>query len=291
LIDDEIAALVARTERCNYVQVSIDGSTAKAHDACRGEGAFEAALAGLRTLQRHKIPVAVRVTIHRHNVHELAAIAHLLLEELQVPSFGTNAVGYLGSCRVHADEVMLTTAERQVAMETLVQLAEKYPGRIQASAGPLAEARTWRRMEAARVQGAPPFPNGGRLTGCGCYFQKIAVRVDGTIVPCNMLTHIELGRINRDPLIEVWQHAPALNELRARQSVPLDSFAFCAGCDYIDYCTGNCPALAYTMTGQVRHPSPDACLRRFLEERRRVDGERSKVPSIIAVQDVSTERR
>ena len=32
------------------------------------------------------------------------------------------------------------------------------------------------------------------------------------------------------------------------------------------YCTGNCPALAYTLTGEVNHPSPDACLRRFLEE-------------------------
>jgi SynChlorMet cassette radical SAM/SPASM protein ScmE len=181
-------------------------------------------------------------------------------------SFGTNSAGYLGSCRVHADEVMLTTEERQVAMEALLHLAEKYPGCIQASAGPLSEARMWRRMEEARASGAPPFPNGGRLTGCGCHSNKIAIRADGTIIPCNMLPHIELGRINRDSLAELWQQAPALNELRTRYSIPLAEFEFCADCPYIPYCTGNCPALAYNLIGQVNHPSPDACLRHFLAD-------------------------
>jgi len=266
LITDEIAALIAATGQCNYVQVSIDGSSPATHDACRGPGAFERAVRGLRTLQRHGIHATVRVTIHRHNVGDLEATARLLLEELGVRAFGTNAAGYLGSCRVHADEVMLTTEERMVAMETLSRLDQQYPGRIQAAAGPLADVRMWRRMEEARAAGAPPFPNGGRLTACGCHRTKMAVRADGAIIPCNMLPHIVLGHINRDSLAEVWQHAPALNELRMRHTIPLTDFEFCAGCDYIPYCTGNCPALAYTLTGQVNHPSPDACLRRFQAE-------------------------
>jgi SynChlorMet cassette radical SAM/SPASM protein ScmE len=272
LVDDEIAAFLASTGHCKYVQVSIDGSGPETHDACRGKGAFEAAVRGLHTLQRHGVKVMVRVTIHRHNVHDLEATAHLLLEELGLGSFGTNAAGYLGSCRVHADDVMLTTEERQVAMEALLRLAETYPGRIQASAGPLSEGRMWRRMEEARAAGAPPFSNGGHLTACGCHSTKIAVRADGTIVPCNMLPHIELGHINQDSLTEVWQQAPALNELRRRHTIPLTEFEFCAGCEYIPYCTGNCPALAYTLRGQVNHPSPDACLRRFLEEGGRIEG-------------------
>jgi SynChlorMet cassette radical SAM/SPASM protein ScmE len=204
--------------------------------------------------------------VHRYNVHDLEATARLLLEELGLGSFGTNSAGYLGSCRVHADEVMLTTEERQVAMETLARLAKKYEGRIQASAGPLANARMWLAMEEARAAGAPPFARGGRLTACGCHGNKIAIRADGAIVPCNMLPHIELGRINHDSLAEVWQHHPALKDLRTRHTIPLTEFEFCAGCEYLPYCTGNCPALAYTLTGQVNHPSPDACLRRFLAE-------------------------
>lgn len=266
LITDEIAAFIAGTGRCEYVQVSVDGSCAEVHDSCRGKGAFEGAIRGIRILQRHGIFVAVRVTIHRGNVHDLENTARFLLEELGLPDFGTNAAGYLGTCCVNADTVMLNLEERKVAMETLVRLAAKYNGRITANAGPLADGPMWRRMEEARAQGKPAFPNGGRLTACGCTNNKISVRADGVIVPCNMLAHIELGRINRDPLAEIWRNSPALNQIRNRPAIPLTKFEFCAGCEYIPYCTGNCPGLAYTLTGLVDHPSPDACLRRFLQE-------------------------
>jgi SynChlorMet cassette radical SAM/SPASM protein ScmE len=266
LIDDEIAAFIAGTRRCESVQVSVDGSCAKTHDSCRGKGSFDGAIRGIRTLQRHRVNVAVRVTIHRDNVNELEDIARFLLEELDLPSFSTNSAGYLGTCRLNAADVLLNIQERELAMATLLRLTEKYPGRISASAGPLAEGRMWRRMEDARAQGAPAFPNRGHLSACGCPSNKISVRADGAIVPCSMLAHWELGRINQDSLAEVWQESPALNQLRSRHAIPLTAFEFCAGCSYIPYCTGSCPGLAYTITGQVNHPSPDACLRRFLEE-------------------------
>lgn len=265
LIDDDIAALLARAGRCEYVQVSVDGSCAEVHDSCRGRGSFDGALRGIRALQRHRIGVAVRVTIHRNNVHDLENIARFLLEDLGLQDFGTNAAGYMGACRGNADDILLNVEERMEAMATLLRLSAKYGGRISAQAGPLADGHMWRRMEEARAQGKPAFPNGGRLTACGCPTHKISVRADGVIVPCNMLAQIELGRINKDSLAEIWQNSPALNRLRNRHAIPLDGFEFCAGCLYIPYCTGNCPGLAYTLTGQVDHPSPDACLRRFLE--------------------------
>lgn len=266
LIDDEIAAFIAGTGRCEYVQVSVDGSCAEVHDSCRGKGAFDGAIRGIRILQSHGISVASRVTIHRGNVHDLENTAHFLLEVLGLPDFSTNVAGYMGVCCANADDLLLNIEERKEAMATLLRLEAKYPGRISANAGPLTDARMWRRMEEARASNAPAFYNGGCLTGCGCPSNKISVRADGGIVPCNMLEHVELGRINRDSLAEVWQFSPALNQLRNRHAIPLTSFEFCAGCSYIPYCTGNCPGLAYTLTGIVDHPSPDACLRRFLQD-------------------------
>jgi SynChlorMet cassette radical SAM/SPASM protein ScmE len=266
LIDDAVAAFLADTGRCDSVQVSVDGSGPETHDACRGKGSFEGAIRGIRALQRHNVPVAVRVTIHRHNVHDLEAIARLLLEDLGLGGFSTNSAGYLGTCRQNAEEVMLTTQERQEAMETLLNLSERYDGRISAQAGPLAEGEMWQRMEEARVEGASPFSDGGYLTACGCHNSKINVRADGVITPCSMLPHMELGRINKDSLMEIWHAHPALNQLRQRYTIPLTEFEFCANCPYIPYCTGNCPGLAYTIMGLVDHPSPDACLRRYLSE-------------------------
>ena len=94
---------------------------------------------------------------------------------------------------------------------------------------------------------------------------QIAVRADGVMTPCIQMSHIELGRINRDNLQEVWQGHPELKRLRERHKIALRDFEFCQGCAYINYCTGNCPALAYTILGKENHPSPDSCLKRFLE--------------------------
>jgi len=120
-------------------------------------------------------------------------------------------------------------------------------------------------MHAAYINNAPAFSDGGYLTGCGCPQSKITIRSDGVIVPCSMLAHMELGRINQDVLADVWQNSPVLNQLRNRRSIALEGFEFCRKCPYIPYCTGNCPGLAYSLTGQVNHPSPDSCLKRFLD--------------------------
>ncbi len=266
LISDEMAAFLALTGRCNGVQVSIDGSVPSTHDAFRGEGNFFKAIQGIKTLQKHNVPVAVRVTIHRQNVKDLESITRLLLEEIGLPGFSTNAASFMGLCRQYADNVQLTIEERSLAMVSLLNLNRKYNGRISAAAGPLAEGRDWLMMEKARREGRERIPGRGYLTGCGGPMSKIDVRADGVMVPCIQMSHIELGRINRDSLQEVWQNHPELKRLRERRNIPLSDFEFCQGCEYINYCTGNCPALAYTILGKDNHPSPDSCLRRFLEE-------------------------
>jgi SynChlorMet cassette radical SAM/SPASM protein ScmE len=266
LITDDMAEFLFSTGRCDGVQVSIDGSKPETHDAFRGKGNLNRAIEGIRCLKQHRVPVQVRVTIHRQNVSDLEAIAELLLEEIGLPGFSTNAASYMGLCRQNVEQVGLSIEDRTLAMETLLKLNQKYDGRISAQAGPLAEALMWTEMEQARKNGADSIPMGGSLTACGCVMDKIAVRADGTIVPCTMLSHIELGRINRDDLKEIWQNHPEMKKMRQRQNISLNDFEFCNGCRYIDYCTGNCPGLAYTITGKVNHPSPDACLHRFLEE-------------------------
>ena len=265
LIDDDIASFIASTGRCDQVRVSVDGSCPDTHDACRGSGSFDSAIRGIRVLQRHGVKLAVRVTVHRKNVHDLENIACLLLEDLGLPSFDTNAALYLGSCRQNSAEVMLTVQEWQVAMKTLLHLSKKYDGRISTTAGPLFQATRWRAMEQARLREAPPFADGGFLTGCVCVFNNLAVHSNGVIVPCTLLSHIKLGRINRDSFMEVWQDALGLERVRQRFAIPLNEFDFCAGCSYIPYCTGNCSGPAYATTGKVDHPNPHACLRRFLE--------------------------
>ncbi|MFH1541589.1 MAG: SynChlorMet cassette radical SAM/SPASM protein ScmE [bacterium] len=265
LISNEIAAYLASTKRCNSVQVSIDGGSPKTHDSFRGQGNFYKALKGIKNLQKNKIKVAVRVTIHRQNVHDLGAIAELLLEEIGLPGFSTNSAHYMGLCAKNTKMVQLTTEEQFIAMKKLMELNRKYNNRIGAAAGPLANAKAWMEMEEARQQAKESIPGRGKLVSCGGVFAKLAVRADGVIVPCNQMSHIELGKINKDSLKDLWHNSPQLKNLRERRDLPLSEFDFCKGCGYIDYCTGGCPAMAYAINGNEYHPSTDSCLKRYLE--------------------------
>ncbi len=264
LITDTLAEEVASTRRCNTVQVSIDGASPIVHDSCRGSGSFHRAIAGIRCLQDHDIPVSVRVTIHHKNVRDLENIAALLLDTLDISSVSTNAADYFGLCQQNAADVNLTIEDRMIAMNTLLNLSNQYPGRISANAGPLAEARMFQEIEAALARNQPRIEGRGFLTGCNCTWQTIAVRADGVIIPCTLLPHLEIGKINQASLSDIWQNHPVLQRMRTRSSIPLSSFSYCKGCRYIPYCTGNCPAGAYAVFDEECHPSPEGCYRQFL---------------------------
>lgn len=279
LITDEMSAFLASTGRCSSVQVSIDSSIPTTHDAFRGKGTYFKAIQGIKCLQKHRIPVTVRVTIHRQNVRELEGVAELLLEEIGLPGFSTNSAMYMGLCRQNAQEVELAPQERLLAMETLLKLNKKYNSRISATAGPLDEARNWSRMERCRLEGRESIPGRGFLTSCGGVFSKMAVRADGVMVPCSQISSIELGRVNKDSLTEVWQNHPELKTFRERRCIPLSTFDFCKGCGYTNYCAGGCPATAYTIGGDHNHPGPDACLKRFLAKGGKLPDERLLVTS------------
>ena len=143
---------------------------------------------------------AVRVTIHRKNVHDLEGVAKLLLEDIGLSSFSTNSAGAMGLCRNNAEMIQLTTEDRMLAMQTLLRLAKRYNGRVNAMAGPLAEARVWHGMEEARREGRPSMPNRGSLTGCGCYKSGLSVRADGVItlkVVQDALNLLEIDEISK----------------------------------------------------------------------------------------------
>jgi SynChlorMet cassette radical SAM/SPASM protein ScmE len=199
-------------------------------------------------------------------VDDLDNIARLLLEEVGLPNFDTNSASHFGLCRFNAEQVQLTAEERTRAMESLLRLTKHYNGRINAQAGPLAEASMWLNMEQARSRELSSMPNCGYLTSCAGPMSKLAVRADGTFLICAQIPGIELGRMNDDRLSEVWTNNRILNEFRRRVRIQLSSIPFCKDCSYIDYCRGGCPATAYSACEDTFQPSPFECLRDFIKQ-------------------------
>jgi MoaA/NifB/PqqE/SkfB family radical SAM enzyme len=60
------------------VSISLDGADADTHDSFRGiPGAFEAAIYGMKNLQRQGVSVQINTTIARHNAHQLPDVLTL----------------------------------------------------------------------------------------------------------------------------------------------------------------------------------------------------------------------
>ncbi len=254
-----------RRPRLNNIQVSLDGSCAEIHDRNR-PGSFARALHGLKRLKTRGFPVQVRTTISRHNIDDLENIARLLLEEIGLASFSTNEAAPLGTGCTNRAETALTPADQKKAMAVIDRLLARYPGRLQAQAGPQAKLKAYREMERARRTGEKTADwKMGYLSGCGCVFNRIDVLHDGTIVPCCMLPGLVLGNITRDSLGEIWLNHPTLQMLRERRNIAMREVEGCRDCEWNEICNGSCPGLAHQLTGDVNRANPEDCYRNFID--------------------------
>jgi len=253
-----------RRSRLDYIQISIDGSTAAVNDRSRPES-FARAVQGLRLLKEAEFPVTVRVTINPNNIDDLGNIARLLLDEIGLPSFSTNETYPCGATGRTESSVMLSASQREQAMQTLTELDVKYKGRITAQAGPLALAREIKKIESAIAAGQCGLPGRGTLSTCGGVWNKLAILHDGTIVPCHNLSTLRLGVIGSDDFQKIWLEHPQMQSLRKRQEIPLSDLDGCRDCALINFCTGGCPGLTLFLTGELNVPVPKNCFR-FLQD-------------------------
>ncbi len=256
-----------RRPRLDSIQVSIDGSRAAVHDLSRPPASFERALRGLRLLKEKGFPVAVRVTINRHNVHDLPNIARLLLDDVGLNSFGTNSADRFGSARCYGQDVVLTKDEWDFAVKIMKDLITKYPGRINAAAGPLAFAENVAEIETAMADGKTGLPRRGKLSACGGVFSKMGILHDGSMVPCNMLPTMVMGKIGETPLQEIWLLGHHINVLRKRYETPITTIPGCENCRFAGFCTGGCPAIVFAQHNTLDAVDRENCYKKYVERK------------------------
>jgi SynChlorMet cassette radical SAM/SPASM protein ScmE len=201
------------------------------------------------------------VTVNRHNVDDLENVAHLLLDEVGLPSFSTNEAYACGATDRTEGAVILTPDQREKAMDVLTRLANQYDHRISATAGPLVFAREIKMMDELLANGQTSIPGRGTLSSCGGVFSKLAVHHDGTIVPCHVLPTLVLGKIGENSLQDVWLNHPTMNALRQRRDIPLSSLDTCQDCIYQGFCAGGCPGGAVYANGDFNSRNPMDCMR------------------------------
>lgn len=203
-------------------QVSIDGPRAE-HDAVRGDGAFDSALAGVRELLAWGVRPALVTTLTEHTAvtaHEVTALA-----------------GRLG-LRVHHLLLPHRDGRLECGSATAPATPEQILSAIRACRA-VAEKTGVRLSNDAVIAGRVRRP-GRRFDGCTGGSRMLVVGADGRVYPCPTLVgHDEFG-----------VHAQSLFEARGLE--PISRFAQaslcdrseCAGCAIRHFCGGGCPAHA-----------------------------------------------
>lgn len=255
-----------RRLRLNSIQISIDGSSAEIHNKSRPDS-FDRALKALRLLKESGFPVVVRTTINKYNLHDLENIASLLLEDIGMGAFSTNDAMPIGSGCTNEISIALNPKEILEAMRIIDRLLKRYPGRLNAQAGPQVKRRMYTEMEHARKTGENAGSwRMGYLTACGCVFSKIDILHDGTVVPCCMLPGLNLGNILKDSLKDIWLNHPIMWQIRERRMIPMKDVPGCEDCEWTSFCNGSCPGLAHQLTGDFNRANPKDCYRDFIKE-------------------------
>ena len=221
----------------NQVDVSIDNSTAEAHDHFRGcKGSFERATQAVKMLLSHNITTAVTAVVSTRNFEDLPSL-YQLARELKVPFFRADVFIALGRGQ---RDLALTAEQFRTVYEWMDKLHD--PG-----------------IKAERIFGNFDFlfPDKYRpdimevacghkgVPVCEAGITRCSITADGTVLPCSYFCTPEFyaGNIRENTLDEIWHKSEVLKEFRK----PGTFEGACKTCEYNTVCRGGCRARAYYM--------------------------------------------
>jgi len=233
LITEDVADRLSERRKLREVQVSLDGASPEAHDHIRGVGAFAAALRGIHSLKKSKIPVAVMFTLMRHNIGEVEQLLELVESE-DVDYLTIERVVPCAGNSFSRDDIL--SAEEVRSTFELVS-------RWSLSGERHVHVRRRRPLWAMVGDDCGGF--------CPVGLSALAVLEDGTILPCRRL-EIPIGNVLEDKgFYKAWYTSKVLWEIRQKANLK----GKCHGCSNLGRC-GGCRAIAYNLSGNYLEEDP-----------------------------------
>jgi len=253
LVDNETAGRIADSGIAR-VGISIDGATAKTHDALRGlPGSFDAAISGFDALKRAGVSVQVNATLTRYNDTELDDLLALAVAR-GADAFHLFMFVPVGCGAVLADELRVSPRRAEERLEWLFEqsVALQSQLHIRATCAP----QYFRIMNEVSSRKGIAVPGGGHgmqastrgcLAGSGvCFISRT-----GDIQPCGYLP-IHVGNVREHKFGEIWRRSEIFQALRDPDRLG----GKCSLCEYRTIC-GGCRARAYALTGDFLTEDPD----------------------------------
>ena len=222
LLDERMARELGRRELV-WLNVSLEGATAKTNDAVRGAGTFEEVIRRVRMLARHA-RFTLAFTILRDNADEVERCAELA-RDLGAHTAVFRPLYPVGTASAHP-ELAPTFAQYTNA---LARLSGVRAGDLRAidPFSPQARAETQAKSHAN--------------LGCGAGNLVASVSASGRVSPCSFLgPAFEAASLRERSFAEIWNESPAFERMRRSTG----AFA------------GGCRARALAEHGDVDAPDP-----------------------------------
>ncbi|MEN8213810.1 MAG: heme d1 biosynthesis radical SAM protein NirJ [Pseudomonadota bacterium] len=247
----------------NYVGISIDGMR-ETHDMFRRkQGAFDAAMNGIRLCRDHGIKIGLRFTMTQDNAAELPQLLQLMDDE-GIDKFYFSHLNYAGRGDKNRKDDVAHKRTRD-AMNLLFDASMKAVSRGQkreyVSGNNDADGvylLHWTRehypQQAEMIQ-ARLEQWGGNSSGVNI------ANIDnlGNVHPDTMWWNYNLGNIKERPFSEIWMDTsdPLMAGLKAS---PRPLRGRCGACNYRHICGGNTRTRAFQMTGDPWWEDPGCYL-------------------------------
>jgi len=260
LLTPELAAEIAEVG-FSYVGVSLDGSEATHDEFRRKQGAFQAAIAGIRNCLAAGVKAGVRLTLNRRNAADLDAVLDVVERE-GVPRFCMYHLVYAGRGReIMGDD--LAPEETRAVIEHLLDRTKDWHERgvetevltTDNHADGILVLHRVAEEDPARLDEVRELL--ARHGGCSAGTKMANVDARGDVHPCQFWGHVTLGNVRERPLSEIWADESHPLLARLRDKAAHLTGPRCGGCQYKSLCAG-CRIRAEVVHGDTWADDP-AC--------------------------------
>lgn len=232
--------------KVNYIDVSIDGASAKTHDDFRGvQGTFEKAVAGLKNCIDADLCVCIATTVGKNNMEELPAIIDLA-EKIKAERFTYFNFIPTGRGKAHLDQDLSPKEREGVLRYLLNRMSAGCKTTILATAPQLARVSlqcqdlggtnevtmSMAHMQTVKVT-KKAVPLGDFIGGCGAGRLYCSISPQGDVHPCVFLP-VNVGTLKTKKFQDIWLNSPLFKTFRNRANLK----GSCGKCDYKFICGG-----------------------------------------------------
>ncbi len=237
--------------KIHYVEISIDGATAKTHDEFRGvPGAFDKAVAGLKNCVAEDLCACIATTATKNNLEEMPAIVDLA-EEIGAERFTYFNFIPTGRGKEHFDQDLSAEEREQLMHYLLARMSKGCKTTILTTAPQLARVAlqcqgpagtgevtmSMAHMQTVRVS-KKAVPLADFIGGCGAGRLYCSISPQGDVHPC-VFFPVNVGNLKTEKFQDIWLNNKLFQALRDRGNLK----GACAKCSY-KYICGGCRARA-----------------------------------------------